>query len=619
MGTNSIIPCYKMFQICQGLPQHQISPRRMLSKQNTITSGNKLDFSLLYNTPNLALKQDLITSTAKLPYSLISGSPDLSPYLTRTADLSSINATIATKVEKSVYDSRQNSLDTSIATKQNTITNILSLSGVDATSTNLLTDNFTIAPIGSLVGNATYDSTNKWVTLQVAGQTYSSGTLTYTIPNLGRYWTLQADLNYQSGNDEGFEISIAGWKVGFSSYYNHTKIWSPSGVNQTTIPPLSLTRNVWQTVKLNTASGTLISDVPVIIRGQSGGLTATKLLDNITVQDNFDYGSAMLFSSSTGLNGTLSEQLRIQSNGVFLAGGKLVASQEYVTTQIAAIPLSNYTLQTTIDNLLGTKVEKSVYDSRQNAIDTSLATKQPLISSSSKLDFSLISNGPDLAPFMNRTTDLNSINASIATKVSQSIYDIRQITIDTLIATKQSTITNSLQFAGVDATSTTLLTDNFTTTPTGTLSGSAVHDSTNKWVQTNSSGTLTYTIPNLGRYWTVNSSLNYGSQNDDGIQIMCEGTSPTVIPPLSLPRVTWANVVIKLFYDTLSVFVNGTLITSHQSSPLTGTVSGFQFFRNIQIRSFSYKSIIADYHSRRQQLWLVHAILCFNGIERNFI
>ncbi|KAI9093514.1 hypothetical protein DFS34DRAFT_666381 [Phlyctochytrium arcticum] len=159
------------------------------------------------------------------------------------------------------------------------------------------------------------------------------------------------------------------------------------------------------------------------------------------------------------------------------------------------------TRQTTIDNLLGTKVEKVVYDTRQTAIDTLIATKQPLLSSSVKLDYSFISNGPDLAPFLTRTTDLNSINASIATKVEKSVYDNRQTTIDNLLGTKvekvvydirqsvidtalsgkQSTISNSLSLSGVDATLTNLLTDNFTIAPNGVLTGNAVYDSINKW------------------------------------------------------------------------------------------------------------------------------------------
>ncbi|KAI9101364.1 hypothetical protein DFS34DRAFT_468243 [Phlyctochytrium arcticum] len=82
------------------------------AKQNIISTTNRLDYSLLSNAPNLALKQDLITSSAKLPYSLISGAPDFSPYLTRTTDLSSINASIAAKVSQSAYDTRQTVLIT---------------------------------------------------------------------------------------------------------------------------------------------------------------------------------------------------------------------------------------------------------------------------------------------------------------------------------------------------------------------------------------------------------------------------------------------------------------------------------------------------------------------------
>ncbi|KAI9101671.1 hypothetical protein DFS34DRAFT_611031 [Phlyctochytrium arcticum] len=159
--------------------------------QPKITSSAKLDYSLISNTPNLSIyatsssvastKHPLITSSAKLDYSLLSNTPDLNPYLTRTTDLNSINA--------------------SIATKQNTITNSFSLSGLDTTSTTLLNENFNSA------------APTAW------GQTSSSGTLTYTIPNLGRYWTLNSSLNYGSQNDDGIQITCGGWMVQILQLY----------------------------------------------------------------------------------------------------------------------------------------------------------------------------------------------------------------------------------------------------------------------------------------------------------------------------------------------------------------------------------------------------------------
>ncbi|KAI9103130.1 hypothetical protein DFS34DRAFT_353351 [Phlyctochytrium arcticum] len=163
--------------------------------------------------------QTKISGTNKIPYSLVSGNPDLSIYLNRTTDLNTINASIGTKVAQSVYDIRQTAIDTSISMKQNTITSILSLSGVDSTLTSLLTDNFTSAPTGTLAGTAAYDATNKWVNLQVAGQTHSN------------------DLYYGSGNDEGLEIK----------YLDNGE---------------------------NTDAGTLTSNVPVIFRGTSGGFSS---------------------------------------------------------------------------------------------------------------------------------------------------------------------------------------------------------------------------------------------------------------------------------------------------------------------------------------------------------
>ncbi|KAI9103472.1 hypothetical protein DFS34DRAFT_608844 [Phlyctochytrium arcticum] len=96
----------------------------------------------------------------------------------------------------------------------------------------------------------------------------------------------------------------------------------------------------------------------------------------------------MIFSSSTGLSGTLTEQLRISSSGVYLTGSKLVASQEYVSTQIAAIPLSNYTLlstyntrQTVIDNRF-TPIEARQITGILPVSKLNTSTLQPLIDSS---------------------------------------------------------------------------------------------------------------------------------------------------------------------------------------------------------------------------------------------
>ncbi|KAI9096669.1 hypothetical protein DFS34DRAFT_150642 [Phlyctochytrium arcticum] len=65
-------------------------------------------------------------------------------------------------------------------------------------------------------------------------------------------------------------------------------------------------------------------------------------------------------------------------------------------------------------------------------------SKHPLITSSAKLDYSLLSNTPDLNPYLTRTTDLNRL----------------------------------------DTTSTTLLNENFNSAaPTGVLTGNALYDS----------------------------------------------------------------------------------------------------------------------------------------------
>ncbi|KAI9103783.1 hypothetical protein DFS34DRAFT_645838 [Phlyctochytrium arcticum] len=98
------------------------------------------------------------------------------------------------------------------------------------------------------------------------------------------------------------------------------------------------------------------------------------------------------------------------------------------------------------------------------AFATGMALKHPLITTSSKLDFSLLSNVPSF--------------------VAQSVYDARQLVIDTALPSKQNTIANSVSLSGVDTTSTTLLNENFNSgSPSGVLTGNALYDSTNKWVQ----------------------------------------------------------------------------------------------------------------------------------------
>ncbi|KAI9104937.1 hypothetical protein DFS34DRAFT_605234 [Phlyctochytrium arcticum] len=223
------------------------------------------------------------------------------------------------------------------------------------------------------------------------------------------------------------------------------------------------------------------------------------------INDRIDTVEAVIQSVKTDLGSNY--QVKI-TNGNKLSYSLISDTPNFsgfaTTSNVAANYVSNSLLNTT---LLG-------YVSN-TSLATVLATKQPLITSSSKLEYSLVANTPDFAPYLTRTTDLNSINASIATKVSQSAYDIRQTTLDLTIATKQNTINNILSLSGVDSNTTTLLTDNFTIAPMGVLTG---------------------------RYFTLNASLYYGSLNDDGIQIMCgEGTSPTIVPPLSLPRVTLTN------------------------------------------------------------------------------
>ncbi|KAI9102758.1 hypothetical protein DFS34DRAFT_409124 [Phlyctochytrium arcticum] len=105
---------------------------------------------------------------------------------------------------------------------------------------------------------------------------------------------------------------------------------------------------------------------------------STKVSSQIFVQDDYNYGSSLAFSSSTGSSGTLQEQLKIASSGVVLSntadstsgitgglivkGGVAIAKKLY----IAAIPLSNYTLLSTYN------ARQTVIDNKFTPIETRL-------------------------------------------------------------------------------------------------------------------------------------------------------------------------------------------------------------------------------------------------------
>ncbi|KAI9093152.1 hypothetical protein DFS34DRAFT_631791, partial [Phlyctochytrium arcticum] len=58
------------------------------------------------------------------------------------------------------------------------------------------------------------------------------------------------------------------------------------------------------------------------------------------------------------------------------------------------------------------------------SLDTNLNINyQTKISDTNKIPYSLVSGTPDLSVYLNRSTDLSNINANIATKVNQSVYD----------------------------------------------------------------------------------------------------------------------------------------------------------------------------------------------------
>ncbi|KAI9103418.1 hypothetical protein DFS34DRAFT_671926 [Phlyctochytrium arcticum] len=284
----------------------------LATKQPLITSSSKLDYALLSNVPNLALKQDVINSSAKLPYSLINGTPDLSPYLTRTTDLSSINSLIATKVSQSIYDTRQTAIDTSIGLQQNLIQDYLSLSAVDTVSTPLLTDTFTITPTGTLSGTATYDNTNTVTTLVFIPRTELTKRSLHHCP----------ETFLQCG---GFAAA---------KYLDNLSLVQDSDATQS--------------IRFTPPNG--------------------KVTSQISTLDDGNYGSSMILSSSTTSSGSLQELMRLGTNAVtvskkFYAVDDIftktlkVATESYVSTSISAIPLSNYTLlstfntrSTTLDN-----------------------------------------------------------------------------------------------------------------------------------------------------------------------------------------------------------------------------------------------------------------------------
>ncbi|KAI9105873.1 hypothetical protein DFS34DRAFT_690337 [Phlyctochytrium arcticum] len=89
------------------------------------------------------------------------------------------------------------------------------------------------------------------------------------------------------------------------------------------------------------------------------------------------------------------------------------------------------------------KPNTALLESIEGDLNNNYQTK---ISGTNKIPYSLVNLNPDLSIYLNRTTDLNTINASIGTKVAQSVYDIRQTAIDTSISTKQNTITTSMDY-----------------------------------------------------------------------------------------------------------------------------------------------------------------------------
>ncbi|KAI9103459.1 hypothetical protein DFS34DRAFT_366708 [Phlyctochytrium arcticum] len=219
------------------------------------------------------------------------------------------------------------------------------------------------------------------------------------IQQIWRYWTLQCDLLYSSfRNDEGISVNLGGYIASFSGYFNYTRLYTPDGTFTETAA--SLPRDIFATIKMKVVYDTIqlfvnivlvstksndtsnvppSTDVKLLVFGESGGFASQKVIDNISLvqdsnatevikfapyngkvtsqvvcQDDGLYGSSLIFSSSTGPTGTLQGQMKIAPTGVYLTNNKLVASQEYVNTQIAAIPLSNYTLISTYNTQLTT-------------------------------------------------------------------------------------------------------------------------------------------------------------------------------------------------------------------------------------------------------------------------
>ncbi|KAI9088162.1 hypothetical protein DFS34DRAFT_640929 [Phlyctochytrium arcticum] len=345
-----------------------------------------------------------------------------------------LDTTIATKVNQSAYDTRQSAIDTALSNKQGIIKDLLIISGVDNISSTLLNENYvTTSPTGTLAGNAVYitnspigDAT-KYIRLQDNNQTYSNGSVTYSIP-ASRYWTLNADVYMSSFRaDEGIQLANQGWIAVFSGYFKYTRLYAPDGSFKE-VSPSPFPRDVWVNVRMKTVYDTCqlyinnflvtthtnsTSNIPTSTTcgayGFSGGFGTAKYIrffslvqdsngteaikftpyngkisSQISVADDGNYGSSLIFSSSTGSSGTLQEQVKIASSGVTLSnttdstssitggtvirGGLGIAKKLY----IAAIPLSNYTLLSTYN------ARQTVIDNKFTPIETRLSQLKAL-------------------------------------------------------------------------------------------------------------------------------------------------------------------------------------------------------------------------------------------------
>ncbi|KAI9092388.1 hypothetical protein DFS34DRAFT_688172, partial [Phlyctochytrium arcticum] len=295
--------------------------------------------------------QTKITSSNKIPYSNISSPPDLSLYLNRNIDLGNINTSIATK---------QNIISASNRLDYNLLSNIPNL----ALKQDLIT------------------SSNKIAYSNISGT-----------PDLSPYLTRTTDLNT-------INASIA------TKQASHSNLTSLSSAVPS-LPSLSISSNIEIT---NTTSSSSIywTSGPTIARAQlgghfvsnsisgdfiirsGGGATANNSLrlsvnGTSSALDILSSGSAQVNTATDSSNSTTGSFIVLGGVGIvkklyvgndIYSNNLKVATETFVNTQIAAIPLANYTLLST-------------YNTRQTAIDsrfTPIETRQSQLKALSNLD-----------------------------------------------------------------------------------------------------------------------------------------------------------------------------------------------------------------------------------------